>query len=94
MFQVVWKDDSERGIHEERRRNLAHENLNQAIFRSDGVIIMRMGVRGVGEVLLEKLAQAAIWVTTRPPFCQIPHSTLQAAMYDTENNAPGKQIIW
>ena len=48
MFQVVWKDDSERGIHEERRRNLAHENLNQAIFRSDGVIIMRMGVRGGG----------------------------------------------
>ena len=77
---------------EERRRNPAHENLNQAIFRSDGVIIMRMGVRG--GVLLEKLAQAAIWVTTRPPFCQIPHSTLRAAMYDTKDNAPGKQIIW
>ena len=87
MFQVVWKDDSERGMNEERRRNPAHENLNQAIFRSGGVIIMRMGVREGegGEVLLEKLAQAAIWVTTRPPFCQIPHSTLQAAMYDTKN---------
>ena len=47
-------------MNEERRRNPAHENLNQAIFRSDGVIIMRMGVRGGGEVLLEKLAQAAI----------------------------------
>ena len=92
MFQVVWKDDSERGMNEEKGRNPAHENLNQAIFRSGGVIIMRMGVRG--GVLLEKLAQAAIWVTTRPPFCQIPNSTLQAAMYDTKNNAPGKQIIW
>ena len=26
-----------------RRRNLSHENLYQAIFRSEGVIIMRMG---------------------------------------------------
>ena len=37
-------------MNEERRRNPAHENLNQAIFRSDGVIIMRMGVRGGGIV--------------------------------------------
>ena len=37
-------------MNEGRRRNPAHENLNQAIFRSGGVIIMRMGVRGGGIV--------------------------------------------
>ena len=46
-------------MNEERRRNLDHENLNQAIFRSGGFDYHENGREG-GEVLLEKLAQAAI----------------------------------